>query len=415
MPGVTAWYGLNRIIEPKHGETVVVSAASGAVGSVVGQLAKIAGCRAIGIAGGAEKCAYVTRELQFDACIDYKSEDVGKRLKEVAPDGVDGYFENVGGEIMDAVLPRMNAFGRIALCGLIAGYDGTPIPIRNPAWFLVSRLLLKGFIVSEHMEVWPAALKELGSHVATGRIKYRETVANGIENAPQAFLGMLKGANFGKQLVKLDLMKDLNGKVAVITGAGSGFGREFARLGAREGMKLVLADVQREALDAVVAELGGAGAEVVGEVVDVADSGQVARLADRAFQAFGPVHLLMNNAGVGGGGYLWENTDKDWNWVLGVNLMGVVHGIQHFVPRMLEANRHGTPGHIVNTASMAGWLCRAADGRLQRLQARGRRADGDAVPRPPAGPVDDRRDGAVPRLRADRDRRLASQPSEDAR
>jgi len=151
-------------------------------------------------------------------------------------------------------------------------------------------------------------------------------------------------------------MKDLNGKVAVITGAGSGFGREFARFGAREGMKLVLADVQREALDAIVAELGGAGAEVVGEVVDVADSGQVAQLADRAFQAFGPVHLLMNNAGVGGGGYLWENTDKDWNWVLGVNLMGVVHGIQHFVPRMLEANRHGTPGHIVNTASMAGWL-----------------------------------------------------------
>ena len=152
-------------------------------------------------------------------------------------------------------------------------------------------------------------------------------------------------------------MKDLNGKVAVVTGAGSGFGREFARLGAREGMKLVLADVQREALDAVVAELRGAGAEVIGEIVDVADSGQVAQLADRAFQAFGPVHLLMNNAGVGGGGYLWENTDKDWNWVLGVNLMGVVHGIQHFVPRMLEANRHGTPGHIVNTASMAGWLC----------------------------------------------------------
>jgi NAD(P)-dependent dehydrogenase (short-subunit alcohol dehydrogenase family) len=152
-------------------------------------------------------------------------------------------------------------------------------------------------------------------------------------------------------------MKELAGKVAVITGAASGFGREFARLGAREGMKLVLADVQRDALDATVAEVGAAGADVIGEIVDVADSGQVARLADRAFQAFGPVHLLMNNAGVGGGGYLWENTDKDWNWVLGVNLMGVVHGIQHFVPRMLEANRHGTPGHIVNTASMAGWLC----------------------------------------------------------
>jgi NADPH-dependent curcumin reductase CurA len=182
---------------------VLVSAASGAVGSVVGQLAKIAGCRAIGIAGGAEKCRYVTEELGFDACIDYKSQDVGKALKEAAPQGVDGYFENVGGEILDAVLPRMSVFGRIALCGLIAGYDGKPIPLANPAWFLISRLKLQGFIISEHMDVWPAALKELGAHVASGRIKYRETVAQGIMNAPQAFLGMLRGANFGKQLVKL--------------------------------------------------------------------------------------------------------------------------------------------------------------------------------------------------------------------
>lgn len=151
-------------------------------------------------------------------------------------------------------------------------------------------------------------------------------------------------------------MQPLAGRTAVITGAGSGLGREFARLAAREGMQLVLADVQRDALDAVVAELRDGGAQVVGEVVDVADSAQVARLADRAFQAFGPVHLLMNNAGVGGGGYLWENTDQDWHWVLGVNLMGVAHGVRHFVPRMLEANRHGAPGHIVNTASMAGWL-----------------------------------------------------------
>src|SRR5512134_304335 len=203
MPGVTAWYGLNRIIEPRAGETVVVSAASGAVGSVVGQLAKIAGCRAVGIAGGAEKCGYVTNELEFDACIDYKSQDVGKALKEAAPQGVDGYFENVGGEILDAVLPRMNAFGRIALCGLIAGYDGKPIPLKNPAWFLISRLKLQGFIISEHMDVWPGALKELGTYVASGRLKYRETVAQGIVNAPQAFLGMLRGANFGKQLVKL--------------------------------------------------------------------------------------------------------------------------------------------------------------------------------------------------------------------
>ena len=203
MPGVTAWYGLKKIIEPKEGETILVSAATGAVGSVVGQLAKLAGCRAVGIAGGKDKCSYAEVQLGFDACIDYKSQDVGRALKDAAPQGVDGYFENVGGAIMEAVLPRMNAFGRIALCGLIAGYDNQPIPIANPAWFLVSRLKLQGFIVSEHMDVWPQALKELGTQVATGGIKYRETIAHGIENAPQAFLGMLKGANFGKQLVKL--------------------------------------------------------------------------------------------------------------------------------------------------------------------------------------------------------------------
>jgi NADPH-dependent curcumin reductase CurA len=203
MPGVTAWVGLNKFIEPKAGETILVSAASGAVGSVVGQLAKLAGCRAVGIAGGAEKCSYAVVELGFDACIDYKSQDVGRALKDAAPQGVDGYFENVGGEILNAVLPRMNPFGRIALCGLIAGYDGQPIPITNPTWFLLSRLKLTGFIVSEHMELWPQALKELGTQVATGGVKYRETIATGIENAPQAFLGMLRGANFGKQLVKL--------------------------------------------------------------------------------------------------------------------------------------------------------------------------------------------------------------------
>jgi len=203
MPGVTAWYGLNRIIEPKAGETIVVSAASGAVGGVVGQLAKLAGCRAVGIAGGREKCDFVVDELKFDACIDYKRQDVSQALKVAAPNGVDGYFENVGGEILDAVLPRMNAFGRIALCGLIAGYNAKPIPIRNPTWLLISRLKLQGFIVSEHMEVWPQALKELGLGVATGRIRYRETVAQGLESAPEAFIGLLKGHNFGKQLVKL--------------------------------------------------------------------------------------------------------------------------------------------------------------------------------------------------------------------
>ncbi|CAG4920515.1 NADP-dependent oxidoreductase [Paraburkholderia saeva] len=203
MPGVTAWYGLNRIIAPKAGETVVVSAASGAVGTVVGQLAKLAGCRAIGIAGGEEKCRYVVETLGFDACVDYKAGNLYKDLKAVTLDGVDGYFENVGGEVLDVTLARMNAFGRIALCGMIAGYDGAPLPLKHPALMLTQRLLVQGFIVSEHMDVWPEALKQLGTLVATKKLQYRESIAQGIENAPEAFLGVLKGKNFGKQLVKL--------------------------------------------------------------------------------------------------------------------------------------------------------------------------------------------------------------------
>jgi NADPH-dependent curcumin reductase len=207
MPGVTAWYGLTKICTPKAGETVVVSAASGAVGGAVGQLAKVRGCRAVGIAGGPDKCRYVVDELGFDACIDYKAHRDPKAfyaaLKEVTPNGIDGYFENVGGMILDVVLRRMNAFGRIALCGMISGYDGEAIPLSAPQLILVSRLKLEGFIVSEHMEVWPEALKELGTLVATGKLKYRESVAQGIAAAPEAFLGLLKGRNFGKQLVKL--------------------------------------------------------------------------------------------------------------------------------------------------------------------------------------------------------------------
>jgi NADPH-dependent curcumin reductase CurA len=203
MPGVTAWYGLNRIIEPKAGETVVVSAASGAVGGVVGQLAKAAGCRVVGIAGGAEKCRYVTETLGFDACVDYKAGKLRENLKAAAPNGVDGYFENVGGEVLDAVLARMNAFGRIALCGMIANYDGQSAPLTSPYILLRQRLKLQGFIVSEHLEVWPQALGELGALVAAKKLQYRESVAQGIESAPEAFLGLLKGRNFGKQLVKL--------------------------------------------------------------------------------------------------------------------------------------------------------------------------------------------------------------------
>ncbi len=207
MPGVTAWYGLVKIIDPKAGDTVVVSAAAGAVGSAYGALAKARGCHVVGIAGGKDKCDYVVNELGFDACIDYKEHkdaySLAKALKQACPNGIDGYFENVGGMVLDAVLLRMNAHGRIAVCGMIAGYDGQPLPLANPALILVNRLKVQGFIVSEHMEVWPEALKELGTLVATGKLRPRESVALGIAAAPEAFLGLLKGRNFGKQLVKL--------------------------------------------------------------------------------------------------------------------------------------------------------------------------------------------------------------------
>ncbi len=203
MPGVTAWYGLNRICRPQPGETVVVSAASGAVGSVVGQLAKRKGCRVVGIAGGAEKCRYVTQKLGFDACVDYKGGALDAALDAAAPQGIDGYFDNVGGAMLDAVMARMNAHGRIAVCGAIAGYDGEALVMHNPRLILLSRLLLQGFIVSEHMEDWPTALAELAGLVAKGELTFRESVAHGLAAAPEAFIGLLKGRNFGKQLVKL--------------------------------------------------------------------------------------------------------------------------------------------------------------------------------------------------------------------
>jgi len=207
MPGVTAWYGLVKICEPKAGETMVVSAATGAVGSAFAALSKARGCRTVGIAGGPEKCKYATDELGFDACIDYKlhasAGSLAKAVREACPKCIDGYFENVGGMVLDAVLLNMNAFGRIAVCGMIAGYDGAPLPMTYPALILVNRLKVQGFIVGEHMEIWPAALKELGTMVATGKLRPRESIAQGIEAAPEAFLGLLKGKNFGKQLVKL--------------------------------------------------------------------------------------------------------------------------------------------------------------------------------------------------------------------
>ena len=203
MPGMTAWYGLTQIMQPKAGETVVVSAASGAVGSVVGQLAKLRGCRAVGIAGGQDKCDYVVRELGFDDCVDYKTGNLEADLAAATPDGVDAIFENVGGAVFDAALGCSNAFGRVALCGMIAGYNGEDVPISNSRALLNNRLTLRGFIVSEHLDLWPQGLTELGTLVASGQLKFRECVAAGLASAPEAFIGLLKGRNFGKQLVKL--------------------------------------------------------------------------------------------------------------------------------------------------------------------------------------------------------------------
>ena len=173
----------------------------------VGQLAKARGCRVVGLAGGAEKCAHVVDELGFDACIDYRRhpdlKSMSAALKAACPAGIDGHFENVGGLILDAVMLRANAFSRVAMCGMIAGYDGQPLPLQNPALILINRMRVEGFIVSEHMEVWPEALKELGGLAASGKLRPRETIAQGLAAAPEAFLGLLKGKNFGKQLVKL--------------------------------------------------------------------------------------------------------------------------------------------------------------------------------------------------------------------
>ena len=203
MPGMTAWYGFNQILQMKPGETLVVSSASGAVGSVVGQLAKLKGCRAVGIAGGGDKCDYVVNTLGFDACIDYKAGNLEGDLAAATPDGVDAIYENVGGAVFDAALARTNAFARVALCGMIAGYNGEDIPLRNARVLLTNRISLRGFIVTEHMEFWPQGLAELGGLVATGKLQFRESVAQGLAQAPDAFIGLLKGKNFGKQLVKM--------------------------------------------------------------------------------------------------------------------------------------------------------------------------------------------------------------------
>ncbi|WP_189354996.1 NADP-dependent oxidoreductase [Undibacterium squillarum] len=202
MPGMTAWYGVHQILKPVAGKTVVISSASGAVGGTAGQLARKLGRRVVGIAGGPEKCAYVEQTLGFDVCIDYKQMDWKNALANATPDGIDAVFENVGGEIFDASLARMNPFGRIALCGMISGYNGEDIPIRNSRALLTMRLMVQGFIVTEHPECWPQGLSELEVLVRNQELAFRESVSEGLESAPDALIGLLKGRNFGKQLVR---------------------------------------------------------------------------------------------------------------------------------------------------------------------------------------------------------------------
>ena len=212
MPGHTAWVGVNDILGVKAGDTVVISAASGAVGSLAGQLAKARGATVIGVAGGAEKCAFVLDELGFDACLDHRAADDGramaKLLAEAAPKGVDAYFENVGGKTLEGVLPNMNDFGRIAVCGMIAWYSGQGIAEAAPAPFvwrsiLTKRLRVQGFIIFDHNDRYAPFVKEVAPMIADGRVKYRESVTAGLENAPAAFMAMLEGGNFGKTLVRV--------------------------------------------------------------------------------------------------------------------------------------------------------------------------------------------------------------------
>jgi NADPH-dependent curcumin reductase CurA len=204
MPGITAWFGLLEIGQPKPGETVVVSAASGAVGSVVGQLARIKGCRVVGIAGGQAKCDYVVQQLGFDACIDYKAGNLLQDLRAQCPKGVDVCFENVGGVILDTTLRLMNPFSRIVLSGLIAEYNAAePYGYKTLRAVLVNRIKMQGMIVFDWKDRYGEALKGLSGYLAEGKLKYRESVVQGLDNAPKGLIALLKGENFGKQIVKL--------------------------------------------------------------------------------------------------------------------------------------------------------------------------------------------------------------------
>jgi NADPH-dependent curcumin reductase CurA len=208
MPGMTAYTGLLEIGKPQRGETVVVAAASGAVGSAVGQIARIKGARAVGIAGGKDKCDYVKRELGFDDCLNHRDADLGVKLKDACPDGIDVYFENVGGAVFEAVFPLLNTFARVPVCGLIAHYNDTEA--KPPKWaaslmraVLTKRLTFRGFIVSDFAARHDDFLRDMSQWVREGKVKYKEFVTDGLDSAPGALIGLLRGANFGKQLVRV--------------------------------------------------------------------------------------------------------------------------------------------------------------------------------------------------------------------
>ncbi len=210
MPGFTAWVGLLEIGRPREGETVVVAAASGAVGSVVGQIAKIKGCRVVGIAGGEEKCRYVVEELGFDSCIDHRAPDFADQLEAACDQGIDVYFESVGGAVFDAVLPLLNTHARIPLCGLIAHYNDTQPPPGPDRLALLTRTLLtkrikmQGFIIFDHYDShYDEFYRQMREWLEQGRIKFREDIVDGLENAPKAFIGLLEGRNFGKLVVRV--------------------------------------------------------------------------------------------------------------------------------------------------------------------------------------------------------------------
>jgi NADPH-dependent curcumin reductase len=209
MPGLTAYAGLHNIGKPQPGETLVVAAASGAVGSVVGQIAKIMGCRVVGIAGGERKCRYVKEELGFDACLDHRQPDLPERLKAACPNGIDIYFENVGGEVFEGVLPLLNNFARVPVCGLIAHYNATELPAGPNLVpllmhsILVKRLTFRGFIVGDFAAQYPEFMADMSGWLRDGHVKYREDITDGLDNAPRELIGLLKGENFGKKIIRV--------------------------------------------------------------------------------------------------------------------------------------------------------------------------------------------------------------------